>query len=78
MTPEERAGRAVAVRSLLDDPSVKDALAAIEADLVNEWRNSRTPEERENCWLAINIKDRLLTYLASYASSDLTALRRSK
>jgi hypothetical protein len=75
---DERRARAARVRELLDDADVKDALAGIEADLVGEWKRSQTTEERENCWRALNIMERLRTYLTSCASSDLTALRRAK
>lgn len=78
VTAEERTARAIAVRELLDDVNVKDALAGIEADLIGEWKRSQTTDERENCWRALNIMERLRTYLTSYASSDLTALRRAK
>lgn len=78
MTPEERAARAVALRALLEDQTVKDALASIEADLVTEWKATFDPAERDNLWRAINIKDRLLSWMVSNASSDLAALKRAK
>jgi hypothetical protein len=78
MTPEQRAARAVSVRALLDDPNVKDAFASIESDIMGEWRRTFDPAERENLWRAINIMDRLQTWLLSGATSDLTALRRAK
>ena len=78
MTPEDRARRAVAVRALLDDRNVKDAFAAIEADLVAEWKAAQTAEERQNLWLAVRNLERLQTWLRSAASHDLTALRRQK
>jgi hypothetical protein len=78
MTREERAVRAARVRVLLADRDVQTAWAEIEADLTREWRLSRSPEERENIWRAVNIMDRLQVYLTSYASDDLTSLRREK
>jgi hypothetical protein len=78
MNREERAVRAARVRVLLADRDVQTAWAEIEADLTREWRSSRTPDERENIWRAVNILDRLKVYLTSYASEDLTALRRGK
>ena len=78
MTPEERARRAVAVRALLDDRNVRDAFAAVEADLTAEWRRAQTVDERENVWRALNVMDRLKTWLQSAASHDLVALRRAK
>ena len=78
MKAEERARRAVAVRALLDDRNVRDAFAAIEADIVAEWKAAQTPEERQNLWLAVRNLERLQTWLRSAASHDLAALRRQK
>ena len=78
MTAEERARRAVAVKALLDDPNVRDALAAIEADLVAEWKRSFDAQERDNLWRAVNVMERLQAWLRSAASHDLAALRRQK
>ena len=77
MTPEERARRAVAVKALLDDPTIQAAFADIEADLTDEWKRAQTPEERENIWRAMNIMGRLKVWMASAASHDLTALKRA-
>jgi hypothetical protein len=74
----ERAGRAIAVRALLEDPNIKDALASIEDDLVAEWRKTFDAQERDNLWRAVQIMDRLKTWMLSAASHDLTALRRTK
>ena len=78
MTQEERARRAVAVKALLDDPNVRDAFAAIEADLVAEWKRSFEAQERDNLWRAVNLLERLQAWLRSAASHDLVALRRQK
>lgn len=78
MTPEERVARAISVRALLDDQNVKDAFAQIEADLVDEWKRCFDAAERDNLWRALNIMDRLKTWLVSAASHDIAALRRAK
>ena len=78
MTPDARARRAAAIRALLDDPNVKAAFDAVEADLTDEWKRAQSPEERENAWRAVNLIERLKTWLRSAASYDLTALRRSR
>lgn len=78
MTPAERAGRAIAVRALLEDPNIKDALASIEGDLIDEWRKTFDAQERDNLWRSVQIMDRLKTWMLSAASHDLTALRRTK
>ena len=75
---EERARRAVAVRALLDDPTIQEAFVSVEADLMDEWRRAKTPEERENIYRAVNVVERLQTWMRSAAAADLTALRRVK
>jgi hypothetical protein len=76
VTSEQRAARAVSIRALLDDPNIKDAFASIEADISEEWRRTFDPAERENLWRAINIMDRLKTWLVS--NSSLTEIKRAK
>lgn len=70
--------RAVAARALLDDPTVQEAFASIEADLMDEWKRTFDPQERDNLWRAVNIIERLKAWMTSAASHDLTALRRAK
>lgn len=78
MTPEERGLRAVAVRQLLADQNIKDAFASIERDLTDEWKATHDPDQRENLWRAVNVMERLKTWLHTSASGDLTALKRTK
>ena len=78
MTPEQRARRAAAVKALIDDPNVRDAFAAVEADLVTEWKRCFDAHERDNLWRAVNVVERLQAWLRSAASHDLAALRRAK
>jgi len=78
MNATERAQRAIAIKALLDDPSIQDALASIEGDLITEWRSTFDPAERDNLWRALNIIERLKVWMTSAASHDLTALKRLK
>lgn len=78
LSPKQRAARAIAIRALLDDANVKAAFAQIEADLTDEWRRCFDAQERENLWRALNVMERLQTWLRSGASADLTAMRRMK
>ena len=78
MTPEQRARRAAAVKVLIDDPNVREAFAAIEADLVDEWKRCFDADERDNLWRAVSVMARLRAWLRSAASHDLAALRRAK
>lgn len=77
MTPDERATRAVAIRTLLEDPLVIEAFKDIEADLTKEWRGCADPEQRENIWRALHVMDRMKAWMASGASWDMTALKRT-
>jgi hypothetical protein len=43
---------------------------------MEEWRRTFDPAERENLWRAINIMDRLKTWLVS--NSSLTEIKRAK
>jgi hypothetical protein len=78
MSPEQRARRAMAVKALLDDQNVRDAFAAIEADLVAEWKRCFDAQERDNLWRAVSTLERLQAWLRSAASHDLAALKRQK
>ena len=78
MNSEERSRRSAAVKTLLDDPNVREAFAAIEADLVGEWKRCFDAGERDNLWRAVNVMERLQAWLRSAASHDLVALRRAK
>lgn len=77
LSPEERAARAVRISALLDDEDIKNGLASIEAEIVEEWRRTQDPHERENLWRAINIMERLVQWMRSAASHDMAALRRT-
>jgi hypothetical protein len=74
---QARVRRAAAVRALLGDARVREAFATIEADLTAEWKRSHSAEERENMWRAVQVMERLKTWLHSAASHDLAALRRT-
>jgi hypothetical protein len=68
----------VAVRALLEVANVREAFASVEADLMQEWKRARCPDERENIWRAIDAMERLKTWLHSAASHGLTAVRRGR
>ena len=78
MSVDERAARAAAIRALLDDANVKAAFAQVEADLVGEWRRCFDAAERDNLWRALQVMERLRSWLLSGATGDMAALRRAK
>ncbi|WP_114954306.1 hypothetical protein [Sphingosinicella terrae] len=77
-TPAERARRAATIRALLDHPQVREGFEAVEEELTAEWKRAQSVEERETLWRALNLVERVRTWLRSAASHDLTALRRGR
>lgn len=78
MTGEERAARAARLRALLDDADVRDALVAVEADLVAAWQGCFDPSERDNLWRAQHALGLLRSKLSAWAQADISALKRTR
>jgi hypothetical protein len=76
LTDAEKAARAARIKDLLDHPEVKAAFAYVEDSFIGEWRRAQTSAERENMWLALQIVERVRTWMLSTSSGDLTAIRR--
>lgn len=67
MNAADRAARGIRVKQLLDSEDVQAALAAIEADIVDEWKASRFKWRRDAKWNEFRGLDRLRSRLANYA-----------
>jgi hypothetical protein len=78
VTIEARAARAARLRGLLDDQDVKDALAAVEADLVAAWQGCFDAAERDNLWRAQHALGLLRSKLGAWAQADISALKRGR
>lgn len=78
MTPEELRARAIRMQAFLDDDDIKAAFAGVETELTEEWRRCFDERERDNLWRALQIIDRLKTWMRSAASYDRTQIRRVK
>jgi len=75
MRPEERAARGFAAKALLDDPTIKEAFDEIEAEIIEQWRNSSsrwgawfTHRKRERLWIELRTIMELRRKLAGYAA----------
>jgi hypothetical protein len=68
MTPEQRRYRAYAAKALLDDDTIKQGWAEIEADLRAEWEKCILPRKRDRIWSQLKHLRDLRARLASYAS----------
>lgn len=81
MTPNERAGRAMRFRALIEDGEIKELLDEIEATFTNEWKAAQTADERENCFRAVRILSLLRQHMAAIVAGErdkVTAIRRAK
>ena len=54
-SPEQRAYEASEVRLLLSKEIVKEAWAATERRILEEWKRAPTVPERENCWAKFKV-----------------------
>lgn len=84
MSVEERAARAATFRAALQDGVIKEVLDEIEAQFTSDWKTARTPDERENCWRAVNILSLLRQKMGTISvepklhSADVTQIRRAR
>ena len=63
---------------ILDDPTFKQAIADVRADVTQEWQRSRPDDVagREKLWLTLNVVDRLEARLEAYVLDGKMADRR--
>lgn len=72
---------------MLEHEAFKDATSALAEQLMDRWRVSSDPTERERIWLSVNLLDQIKAKLAIVANNgklakkeldELTAGRRSR
>lgn len=75
MTPEQRRARAYAAKALIDDPTIKEGLDAIEQDIIDAWISSGSgwgawfsTRKRERLWIELRTVRALRQKLAGFAS----------
>ena len=68
MTPEARRARGIAAQALLDDDTIKQGWADIEADLTAQMLACWLPRKRDRLWTELRHLKALRHKLASYAS----------
>ena len=68
MSPEQRRARGIATKVLIDDPNVKEAFEAIEADIMAQWGRSWWPVKQRRLWHDLQAVRRLRQTLASFAA----------
>lgn len=58
---------------LLSNPAFHDAMQAIEQEVINAWKNSKTPEERDRAWSLTKLLERIPEYLRLYVTNGKMA-----
>lgn len=68
VTPEQRRARGIGTKVLIDDPNVKEAFEAIEADIMAQWGRSWWPVKQRRLWHDLQAVRRLRQTLATFAA----------
>lgn len=77
MSPEERRARAIRIQALMEQDELRQAFDDVKAVLTDEWSRCHDPDGRENLWRAVNIADRLQTWMHAAAHDpSLTPIKR--
>lgn len=59
---------------LLNDETFTSAKNSVREELIRLWTVTKSPEEREKCWQAVNLLDRVMTVLATtHANGKIAA-----
>jgi hypothetical protein len=58
---------------LLENEAFKDATSALAEQLMDRWRVSSDPNERERIWLSVNLLDQIKAKLAIVANNGKLA-----
>ena len=78
--PEARAemARGERAQAILEDPLVREAFAALEAECLAEWRHApaRDVEGRERLWLTLKLVERLQRHFESLVADGKLASER--
>jgi hypothetical protein len=78
MSSEERAARACRLREFVENDDVKDAIASVDADLTEAWKNCHDGAQREALWWSQHALGLLRAKLTAWSTSDISALKRGK
>lgn len=69
--------RAIQARHLLDEGLFAECLSKLEANYIEQWRESRTTEARENLHRLVNLIDQLKADLRSVITTgDIEAVKK--
>ena len=81
MTPAERQAKAITYRAALEDGVTHEALEALEAQFIAEWRVAATLDERENLHRSVRIIGLMRSYMAAIVAGEhdgISAIKRIK
>ena len=67
--------RGLRAAQLLENEAFKEATGALAEQLMDRWRVSSDPNERERIWLSVSLLDQIKTKLAIVANNGKLAKR---
>lgn len=75
MTPDQEVDRAKAAAELLESPTLKEALDAIESAVVEQWENcpARDTEGKEALWQLMKTSKKFRSLLTGYVNTGKLA-----
>lgn len=65
--------RAARAELLLNDDLIKEAFAYIDAEMIERWRDCKTPEGRDRLWQATQIASRVREVLAQVVRNGVAS-----
>ena len=68
MTPEQRRARGYAAKALIEDPTLQEGWAELEAELREKWERCPFPRIRDRIWTELKHVRALRGKLASFAA----------
>ena len=77
MTPDEKIRRGKRTEEFTANPLVVEAFTSIEADLINDWKTSKTADERESLHRELSLLQKVRGKLDSFIHDGQIAATRA-
>lgn len=73
MSPEQEYSRGLVAERVLTEPLLKEAFAAIEQAITDEWRSSKDAARRDRLWVELHALTRVKSHLQDALNSGKIA-----
>ena len=79
MTEQEIIERGIKAKTILDSPTMQEAIADCKLAIYSSWREAQNPITREELWYALEGLDRVVTWLeVALEGKDLAEILREE